>query len=218
LKVGIDLTPDKENPMTEPVVKWAPLTHMPLATIYMRLGYREGHSDSDAIRAEYEPLLQYWVAATRIRIFYLFQPFAVDNGVCRLGGNTFTSRLIAERFSRASKVLLMAASADPADFEKIQKFSEEGDLKTSVLLDAVLSEKVDFALDFLETEMKVQFRREGQLLGQRLSCGYGDFKLENQRYLAEALHLGQYGITLDERFILHPEKTVTALAPVYASN
>jgi hypothetical protein len=204
--------------MTEPIVKWAPLTHMPLTTIYTRLGYREGHSDQAAIRAEYEPLLRQWVASTRIRVFYLFQPFAVENGKCRLGTHVFGSRLIAERFTHSARVLLMAASADPADFEKIQKFSEAGDLKTSVVLDAVLSEKVDFALDFLETEIKVQFRREGQILGPRLSCGYGDFKLENQRHIFESLQLGHYGLTLDDRFILHPEKTVTALAPVYASN
>jgi hypothetical protein len=204
--------------MTEPVVKWAPLTHMPLAPIYTRLGYREGLSERSAIRTEYEPLLQHWVAATRIRIFYLFQPLAVQKDAVRLGTHEFTSRLIAERFARASRALIMAASADPADFEKIQQFADAGDLKTSVVLDAVLSEKVDFALDFLETEIKVQFRREGQLLGGRLSCGYGDFKLENQRYLFDALGLARYGLTLDDRLILHPEKTVTALAPVYASN
>ncbi|NTV51677.1 MAG: hypothetical protein HGA76_01500 [Candidatus Firestonebacteria bacterium] len=204
--------------MTQPVVQWAPLTHMPLAAVYTRLGYRAGYSDKTVIQAEYEALLKHWVATTRVRIFYLFQPFGVENGICRLGAHAFASRLIAERFARASRTLLMAASADPADFEKIQKFSEAGDLKTSVVLDAVLSEKVDFALDFLETELKVQFRREGQLLGARLSCGYGDFKLENQQVLFETLGLANYGITLDERFILHPEKTVTALAPIYASN
>ena len=204
--------------MTEPVAKWLSLTHMPLATIYTRLGYREGYSDKAAIRAEYESLLQQWVASTRIRVFYLFQPFAVKNGICRLGAHEFTSNLIAERFARASRTLLMAASADPADFEKIQKFAEAGDLKTSVMLDAVLSEKVDYALDFLETEITVQIRREGRQLGQRLSCGYGDFQLENQRYFVSALQLNRQGITLDERFILHPEKTVTALAPVYDLN
>ena len=201
--------------MPEPNVKWLSLNHMPLATIYTRLGYREGRSDSKTIHAEYEPIIRQWVAATRIRVFYLQQPFAVENGANRLGRHEFSSRLITERFAKAGRALLMAASADPADFDQIRQFADAGELNQSVILDAVLSEKTDFALDFLETEITIQLRREGLRLGPRLSCGYGDFKLENQRYFFDALHLAQYGITLDDRFILHPEKTVTALAPIF---
>jgi hypothetical protein len=201
--------------MTDPIMKWLSLSHMPLLTIYTRLGYRAGLSEAEPILTEYAPRLRSLVAATRVRVTYLFQPLGIDGDVCRLGTHTFSSRLIAERFANAPKVLLLAASADPADFAKIEQLADAGELKQSVMLDAVLSEKVDFALDFLETEITVQIRREGLKLGQRLSCGYGDFKLENQRYFFETLHLAQQGITLDDRFILHPEKTVTALAPVF---
>jgi hypothetical protein len=200
--------------MAEPMVKWIRLAHMPLAPIYTRLGYREGFSEP-AIRVEYEPLLRHWVADTRIQVFYAFEPFALEPTGCRLGNHAFVSRLIADRFAQAQNALVMAASADPPDYAKIRQFADSGDLKQSVILDAVLSEKVDFALDFLETELTVEIRREGRRLGPRLSCGYGDFDLSNQQYFFETLRLGRYGITLDERCVLNPEKTVTAVAPVF---
>ncbi len=201
--------------MSEPLIQWLSLAHMPLATIYTRLGHRTGFSDTPSIQKEYGPLLQQLVARTRVRVFHLFQPFAVAGQVCSLGTHTFSSRLISERFARASKALVMAATADPSDVTKIVSLAEQGELNQSVMLDAVLSEKVDFALDFLETELAVQIRREGLTLGSRLSCGYSDFQLENQRYFFETLRLSKAGVTLNERFILQPEKTVTAVAPVF---
>jgi len=97
----------------------------------------------------------------------------------------------------------------------LQRLQAEGDIHQAVIMDAVLSEKVDYALDFIEKEITVELRRTGRHFGQRLSCGYDDFLLENQRFFYQVLNFANYGIQINERNILFPEKTVTALLPVY---
>ncbi|NLV69188.1 MAG: methionine synthase, partial [Spirochaetes bacterium] len=60
-----------------------------------------------------------------------------------------------------------------------------------------------------------QVKRRGEnLTRMRFSAGYGDFMLENQKHFFELLGLEKLGVSLTERYIFIPEKTVTAIAGV----
>lgn len=89
-------------------------------------------------------------------------------------------------------------------------------MQDAVILDAVLSEKADFGLDFIEQELTLEWRRSGRIAGRRVSCGYGDFSLEHQQFFHRILEFNHFGIRLSDKFILDPEKTVTALLPIYS--
>jgi len=58
-------------------------------------------------------------------------------------------------------------------------------------------------------------RREGKKLTKmRYSPGYGDLPLSNQKLIYDVLNLERLGISITERFMLVPEKSVIAIAGV----
>jgi len=191
------------------------LSHMPRKPVWARLGFREGLTDPSTIPPEHAALIEQLIAETQVILVRAERAFRVDGGVCDISGYRFTSRLVQERFGVAPKVLLMASAARPADVARLCAWQTGGDLHRAVVLDAVLSEKADFGLDFIAQEESQARRPLGDTLGSRISCGYGDFSLEHQKFFYNTLELGRHGIRLNERNIFEPEKTVTGLLPIF---
>jgi len=204
--------------MPDLIVKTLTLAHMPRKPVWTRLGFREQTSAREEILPTYEPILNQFIAETQVRLFYIEKPYRLTDGQIDLEGYRFTSHLVRERFGNASAAWVMGASARPEDVARIHRLHETGDLQRAVILDAVLSEKADFGLDFIEQEAAVVLRRSGRTLGRRLSCGYGDFSLEHQKFFYNTLAFDRYGIRISDRNILEPEKTVTALLPIYSGD
>ncbi len=196
------------------VVRVLPLPNMPVAPILTRLGYREKTADKQPILTKYKALITQYARSLKIRLFYKYKRFSINEGLCDIEGYRFQSQLIRTRFAGVRDVVLMAAGCMPEDDLQIKTYEEQGQLAQAVILDGVLSEKVDWALDFMEKEMSTRLKHQGKTPGMRLSCGYGDFALSHQRYFYEELELGRYGIELTDQFLLVPEKTVTAVLPL----
>jgi len=57
-------------------------------------------------------------------------------------------------------------------------------------------------------------RESRRLLPRRFSAGYADFALENQKILHEQLQMERLGVSLTPRFLLVPEKSVTAVGAI----
>jgi len=130
-------------------------------------------------------------------------------------GETLKSRNLARMLRNSEEIMLMGATAGPAVMDAIRDDSLHGRMTRGVILDAVASEMVDHALDWMVAFFNQDLRRERrQLTKRRFSAGYGDFLLENQKWIYDALDLGRLGVELSESFILTPEKSVTALAGI----
>lgn len=203
-----------EEPAFPLKVRLVPLPAMPAAPVWTRLGYREQAANRAEILSKYHPLLDRFLRETQVRLFSREAEFRIGNEEVAIEGHRFASRLVRERFSGVNRVYLLGASARQEDIQRWQSLQENHQLEAAVVLDAVLSEKVDYALDFLEQELNQELRRAGRVLGPRISCGYGDFSLENQGYFYQALGFSGYGIKLTPQNLLLPEKTVTAMAPI----
>jgi len=109
----------------------------------------------------------------------------------------------------------MGATAGQAVMEAIGDYSRQGRLNLGVILDATASETVDHALDWMAAFFNQELRRENKLLTRRrVSAGYGDFLLENQKWIFRVLELDRLDVRLTESCILVPEKSVTALAGI----
>lgn len=195
-------------------VRVLPLHQAPRRPIYIRLGFREDAvgGAADAFRGRVERM----IAETPVRVFHREADVRVSGETVTVGDYAFASAMVARKFGHPARVLIMGASALPESVARRDDLEARGDLARAVMLDAVLSEKTDCALDLVEKELAGEWRRRGWVAGRRLSCGYGDFALVHQRFFYAQLEFARYGITMDERFILHPEKTVTALLPLYA--
>jgi hypothetical protein len=197
-----------------PIDKLIPLVTLPLENVLRRLGYRKGKTD-ESQRVAWEPEIRKLMAITPIRVIYKEQTITIQGSQIDIQGYRFTSEMVAQRFGSPTLAVLMAATLPLDLYEKSLQEKTASSLNSLVLADAVFSEKVDAGLDFLEHELKSLYARQNRVLGNRLSCGYGDFNLQHQKYFIAELGLERFGVKISENFILYPEKTVTALLPIY---
>jgi len=127
---------------------------------------------------------------------------------------SFESNLVTKFMKNSKKILLMASTVTEDTFSRYQKYKEQ-DMTKYIILDAVLSEKTDYGLDFLQNTLNRELLPQGMKTGKRISCGYGDFDIKNQEFFYNYLNLKKYNITLSENYIMVPEKTVTAICGIF---
>lgn len=189
----------------------------PLDRVYARLGYREGVTQiSPKQRQEIEAdidqavsVLKLKGAARRISIVSK-QPLRLELSK----GVVFKSKLVDSVFTGCSELLLMGATAGSEIINLIGE-SKQDNLTRGVVFDAVASETVDSALDWIQDYFRIQLKRENkQLISKRISCGYADFSLENQKIIYKLLELDKLGVSLSQEYILRPEKSVTAVTGI----
>jgi cobalamin-dependent methionine synthase I len=119
--------------------------------------------------------------------------------------------------SGCEQILLMGATAGQTIMEEISLATQGENLTRAVILDAVASEMTDSGLDWIMDYMNQELMRKARRLTKaRFSAGYGDFSLENQKAIHALLRLDKIGVFITDRFILMPEKSVTAVAGIVA--
>jgi len=85
----------------------------------------------------------------------------------------------------------------------------------SAICDAVGSESADEAMNVMFDFARQQLLRRGMGLDKRrYSPGYGDMGLELQEFFFDRLQLAELDMSLNERFFMIPEKSVTAFAGI----
>jgi hypothetical protein len=94
-------------------------------------------------------------------------------------------------------------------FDAMLRGEQARDMAQAVILDACGSAWVEHGCDQAEQEIRARF--PGRYLTDRFSPGYGDLPLSLQPALCAALDAGRrLGVTVGERFLMNPCKTVTA--------
>lgn len=125
------------------------------------------------------------------------------------------SRNVAHFIGQADEILMSAATAGVKIIEAIRQKTDEGLLNEAAVFDAAASEIVDDALGWICSWYGESLRRTARMVSpRRYSAGYGDFSLSHQPWFFRILEMEKMGVSLNDRFIFFPEKTVTALAPV----
>lgn len=125
------------------------------------------------------------------------------------------SESLAKLLKNSIEVVLMAATVGREITDKIHFEVKDGDASLGVILDSVASQTADAALDWMVGFINKLIRREGKSLTRtRYSPGYGDLPLINQKKIFDALGLEKLGLSITERYMLVPEKSVIAIAGV----
>lgn len=100
-----------------------------------------------------------------------------------------------------------------ARFDALLRARQVRDMAGAVILDACGSVWVETGCDELELELKQRF--PGRFLTDRFSPGYGDLPLSLQGDICTVLDTGRrLGVHANERFMLNPVKSVTAVIGV----
>lgn len=100
-----------------------------------------------------------------------------------------------------------------ARFDALLRARQARDMSRAVILDACGSVWVEAGCDELESELKHRF--PGRFLTDRFSPGYGDLPLSLQEDICTVLDTERrLGLHVNERFMLNPVKSVTAVIGV----
>lgn len=130
-------------------------------------------------------------------------------------GDEIKSASIAKFLSTCHSAVFMAVTAGSAVVEMASEAVQSGDGGAAVILDAVGSETAEAAVEWLNFFIGSNIKRNGEVLtSMRFSPGYGDFGLEYQKMFYSMLQLDKMGVDITDKFILVPEKTVTAVAGI----
>jgi len=187
--------------------------------IYRRLGYKRGITKVDEHkREEIERYMEYALSLISLKGAGLRIPLErVNPALIVLGtGADIRSEKLARFLNGCKEALFVGSTAGSEVMDAIRRDSEGGDMTRGVVIDAVASEMTDAALDWIMGFFNRMLARENARLTRgRFSAGYGDFLLENQKMMYDMLGLDRIGVTINENFILIPEKSVTAVVGIY---
>ncbi len=186
--------------------------------IFRRLGYKKGKTQlSSAQAGEIEGFIEDALLEIQLRGAGLRVPIVkkLDSEMTLATGRMIRSGQVTALLGNSVEVLLIGATAGPKIMDAIRQDSVRNNLTRAVVLDAVGSEMADAALDWIIGYFNHELSRGRlRLTKKRFSAGYGDFPLENQRWIHEALELERIGVAITESCMLVPEKSVTALLGV----
>jgi hypothetical protein len=186
--------------------------------ILLRLGYRNGMTmlDSQDILLIEEGIKE-GSSLCKPAGAYLFVPVLAksDAQVILEHGIKFQSKGIARLLQKSDHVVLMAATVGSEVTERIFHEVENGHAAKGLIIDSVASQTADAALDWIVNILDKMIVREGKRLTKhRYSPGYGDLSLCYQKVIFEALQLEKLHLSLTEKFMLVPEKSVIAITGV----
>lgn len=190
---------------------------LPERRIFTRLGFNHHKS-----KVEEKKLLEY-----RLKIdvaFHLchtkgvwFETNIIDcdieTGAIKLAcGIKFFSKKLAKLLKNSNAVALFAATVGKDIIEHRDELIANKDSATALIYDAVGGEVVDEAMNFIQKIIaQTVSRTSRKLTKMRFSAGYGDLDLSAQKDFYDYLKLNDLGISLNDNFIMHPEKSVTAI-------
>lgn len=122
------------------------------------------------------------------------------------------SASLAKLLLESNEAVLMAVTVGAEVVRETTALVNAGAGADALVYDAVASEVTDAGLDWLQTMLARELPRRGlRQTKHRFSPGYGDLGLEAQAEIFRLLRLDELGLNLNEHYIMHPEKSVTAI-------
>lgn len=148
-----------------------------------------------------------------IKPAWIYRAFDIDftqDGVALKGTKlVFKGEDIRRHLGGCEKCLLLCATASSKADELIRR-KESEDITLGFMTDCLASAAVEAVCNSLEEELAEKL--EGWYFTWRFSPGYGDFPLEIQPHIINALDAQKRaGVTCTESLLLAPRKSVTAV-------
>lgn len=127
------------------------------------------------------------------------------------GTSTLVGKSIAKHLAGCEKIIIMAVTVGEAIETEITRRFEVGEYAHAVLMDAAATAAVEQTADELERAITQNIAARGYDLRPRFSPGYGDWPLTQQTEMMRLSGANEIGISLSEKFMLQPRKSVTAV-------
>jgi len=176
------------------------------------LGYTGGALDAQ-VEIQLDRASEAVLELAQPRFVYQVFPLAREAAVLRLQGTNFTlaGEDIPLHLAGADQCALMAFTLG-SDLEEELRRAQVTDMAYAVILNAVADAAVEQGCDTVQKEIEARAKTGGRYLTGRFSPGYGDFPLCQQQDICALLDTARrIGVSVTERHILTPRKSVTAV-------
>lgn len=144
---------------------------------------------------------------------YVYAYFDIEEnetGILLKGADILLSGILAKKhFSDCKGVIVLLATLGLKS-EIIMRRTFALSAEKGLVLDAVFSDAIEKELDRTEKSLSEKFGR----LTTRISCGYGDLPIILQKPLFDVVGGEKIGVSINECFMLTPNKSVLALIGV----
>ncbi len=184
--------------------------------VYRRLGSKPSVNISSNQSEEFDSYIKEGLSKIELKGAYLkIDVKKNNNAVVEFEDNlSIKSDLLSSLLGNYREAVFIAATAGSTIIESINS-AQTDNMTKAVVLDALASESVELSLEwiikFLNREL---LRDKRRLIMRRISCGYGDFKIEYQNEIYRLMKLDRLKIEINDYFQLIPEKSVTAVTAI----
>ena len=132
-----------------------------------------------------------------------------------LASHEIESALLMRMLAGSEKIYLMAATIPQHAVDEISTALGRGEGLRAIVFDAYASEYVDGALSVMMDRKNAMLKRTAQqLTKRRFSAGYGDLDIRYQKAFYDLLGMQTMNVSINDKYLLTPEKTVIAIAGV----
>ena len=164
---------------------------------------------------ELKPLISECLAEAKDKLTYKVcyrQLSVIDNGdFLDLSFATTASNDLRKNLRGCESVVLFGATIGLGIDRLIAKYSSVSPVK-ALLFQAICAERIESLCDTFNSEIKAEHMAVGKATRPRFSPGYGDFPIEMQRKIFDALDCAKnIGLTLNGSMLMSPSKSVTAI-------
>lgn len=142
---------------------------------------------------------------------YNFKPCRTFDGGAEIGGVKFLSRDIEKYLTGCEEAALMACTLGVQSDFFIRSAQSRGNVY-AMAAQAVLTEFIEAYCNDVQDGIRDEAAKKGFSIKPRYSHGYGDLDIKYQREFFQLLDISRrIGISLSDRFIMSPSKSVTAI-------
>ena len=187
----------------------ARLSDIPRNEVLRYLGYR-GQNIDDNLDLQIQSCIRAVKDCAKARLTYRILPVKD----CQIQGLELEGRDIRALLEGCSQAIAMAATLGP-EAEALLRRTEVTNMADAVIMDSAQSTAIENVCDNFESDMRLEFGKQGLYLTDRYSPGYGDLPLSCQKKIAELLVAEKrIGLTVTENMIMIPRKSVTCIIGV----
>ncbi len=124
---------------------------------------------------------------------------------------SFKSSYLSRHLMGCFRVTLFACTIGSGLEERIRWYFSKKEGTKGFILDGIGSVAVEGLAEKINLAITEKAEEEGYSTVSRFSPGYGDWRLSDQKIIFGLLRPEQIGIDLNERYLMIPEKSITAV-------
>lgn len=179
------------------------------------MGYRQKNEISSDMKKKIDNTIKEAFIYCETKGVYDILPCKTTENSVIVGDYTWASNKLSDFLKGFDHAIVFASTVGVDIVNRRNDFMSDDDLFSAVIYDAVGSEVADDALNWIQEYIKNKNRMKNvQFTKYRFSPGYMDLPLSVQADIDAMIDLSSLGITLNDSFIMHPEKSVTAIAGI----